>query len=350
MFLKELSDENKNELVDSGELLKERDGYWMGWSQWQGFNEGIFGIRYALKTLSDMGFHNVALRKASGFGFGTTEYMLRHNATTMWESWWRSEDIYSRNHPMLGAIAEWMSSSAAGVSLYPTTTGGRKALFWPRFPKSASTLEYASATQGSPRGDFAIAWEFIDLPADKSKYDSAVVNIRIRLMIPPGAEGALRLPVYGQNTTKTTLRRANVLPHVAKAKVAASLECKKRREARMGFPYSWEYNKDKKEWYKLKSGKAIGTPCQSFLFHYELDGTQWDEEKDISNKARSMEDHLIRPGLHEILIKGWQLEKEIEGTGRVGNIPEYFKADDVGPYCSDKNTWDWDIEDATHII
>ena len=53
-----------------------------------GFNEGIFAIRYSLKTLSDYGYHNVALQKASGSGFATFEYLLRHNATTMWESWW----------------------------------------------------------------------------------------------------------------------------------------------------------------------------------------------------------------------------------------------------------------------
>lgn len=58
----------------------------------------------------------------------TPEYMMSHNATTMWESFWRSEDLYSRNHPMLGALAEWMSASAAGISLFPTTTGGRKML------------------------------------------------------------------------------------------------------------------------------------------------------------------------------------------------------------------------------
>ena len=82
-------------MVRSKELTLENKQYWFGWSQWQGFNEGIFGIRYALKTLSDMGFHHIALRKASGIGFGTTEYFLSHNATTLWETWWRSEDLVS---------------------------------------------------------------------------------------------------------------------------------------------------------------------------------------------------------------------------------------------------------------
>lgn len=76
---------------------------------------------------------------------GTWEYILSHNGTTHWESWWRSEDLYSHNHPMLGASAEWMASSVAGVSLSPTTFGGKEVIFWPRFPNSAKDFTYASA-------------------------------------------------------------------------------------------------------------------------------------------------------------------------------------------------------------
>jgi alpha-L-rhamnosidase len=144
-FIDESPEEVIDEMVKTKEVSKRGDKWAMGWSQWHGFNEGIFAVRYSLKTLSDNGFHNVALGKATGFGVGTWEYMLSHNATTHWESWWRSEDLYSHNHPMLGASAEWMASSVAGVSLLPTTTGGREVLFWPRFPNSAKNLEYASA-------------------------------------------------------------------------------------------------------------------------------------------------------------------------------------------------------------
>jgi hypothetical protein len=74
LFLSELKNRTLiKEMVHSGELTIEDKKYWMGWSQWQGFNEGIFAIRYSLKTLSDMGFHHIALRKASGIGFGTIE-------------------------------------------------------------------------------------------------------------------------------------------------------------------------------------------------------------------------------------------------------------------------------------
>ncbi|KAK1749276.1 alpha-L-rhamnosidase [Skeletonema marinoi] len=270
-FMDELSAEDTQFLFDRGELKKaKRKGnrLTMTWSMWEGFHEGIFSMRYSLSTLSEMGFHHIALRKASGTGMATFEYLLRHNATTMWESWWRSEDLYSRNHPMLGAFAEWMSSSVAGVSVHPTTVGGRQVLFWPQFPKSAKTLEYASAIQGTPQGDFAVAWRFEDLPEDKNEYDSALVMVRIRLLVPPGGEGFMRPPFHTEE--KFTIKHALSIPDLLGAKSAADGECSNRREARMGFPYSWEYDRINSRWYRLRSSKSIGTPCLSFLNHKQL--------------------------------------------------------------------------------
>mmetsp|Transcript_10425 Transcript_10425/g.23827 ORF Transcript_10425/g.23827 Transcript_10425/m.23827 type:complete len:1340 (-) Transcript_10425:6-4025(-) len=349
LFLNEVDEEDLEDMVRTGELVRESDGkLYMGWSQWQGFNEGILAMRYSLKTLSEFGFHNVALRKATGIGFGTPEYMLRHNATTMWESWWRSEDLYSRNHPMLGAMAEWMSSSAAGVSHYPTTTGGRTILFWPRFPRSAKTLEYASATQGTAKGDYSIAWRFEDLPSDK-EYTSGVATIRVRFVVPPGGEGVYR-PPFAIVRNKVTLAHAEVVPDMIGARNAARDECTRRRNNREGFPYSWEYDRSKEKWYKLESSKRIGTPCESFLFHKSIDQTQWGPEDDISEAFSVREDKKVGPGLYEVLIREWPLQEEVKGSGRIGNIPEYYNSKNMGSYCSDTSTAEWDIDDATHII
>jgi len=353
LFLKELSNDLKKELIEAGELIYDdgKEKYQMHWSQWQGFNEGILGVRYILKALSESGFHNVALGKAIGHGFGTIEYMLRHNATTMWETWWRSEDLYSRNHPMLGAFAEWIPSSVAGLSPHPMTSGGRKMLFWPQFPKSAATLEYASAIQGSPKGDFALAWEFTDLPKERAKNDSAVVSIRIRLMIPPGGEGALRLPLYFGKKASVAIRSARFIPDVAGARLSADVECATRRKRRMGFSFNWEYDKEKKQWYKLESSKAIGTPCRSFLFHSKLDSIIWElDEHIISNIETSPKDRPLRPGLYQVIISGWQLEREAESVSRLGDFPKYYLMDDVGSDCSNPDTFEWDIDDASHII
>jgi hypothetical protein len=71
-FIEESPKELIDEMVKTKEVSK-RSGKWaMGWSQWHGFSEGIFAVRYSLKTLSDNGFHNVALGKATG------EYKMHH--------------------------------------------------------------------------------------------------------------------------------------------------------------------------------------------------------------------------------------------------------------------------------
>jgi hypothetical protein len=172
------------------------------------------------------------------------------------------------------------------------------------------------------------------------------VSIRIRLMIPPEGEGALRLPLYLQKKVSASIQRAQFFPDVAGARLSASVECAKRRERRMGFPFSWEYDKEKKQWYKLESSKAIGTPCRSFLFHPKL-SIQWEQEEYIEG---SSEDCQLGPGLYQVIISGWQLEKEAESEDRIGQFSQYFQMDDVGPYCSDPDTFEWDIDDATHII
>jgi len=65
-FIAESPKELIDEMVETKEISKRGSQWAMGWSQWHGFNEGIFAIRYSLKTLSDNGFHNVALGKATG--------------------------------------------------------------------------------------------------------------------------------------------------------------------------------------------------------------------------------------------------------------------------------------------
>jgi hypothetical protein len=47
LFLQELKNETlREEMVLAGDLTKDGDSFSFGWSQWEGFNEGIFAIRY----------------------------------------------------------------------------------------------------------------------------------------------------------------------------------------------------------------------------------------------------------------------------------------------------------------
>jgi len=332
-----------------GKNDKGEDKYDIVWKRRHHMPEGILAIRYSLKALSDMGFHSIALTKATGEGFPGFEYMLSHNATTMWESWWRSEDIYSRDHPMLGAVSEWAASSVAGVSLDPKTLGGQEILFWPRIPISAVVVQYASATQGTKRGDASIVWEFLNLPEDKSSYDSALVTVHMRLLVPPGSTGTLRLPTYGG---AVSIKYAERLPDLEKSKSTAASECNKRRKAGMGFDYNWEYDRMKQEWNKFYNGKAIGTPCRSYMLGSLVSETQWSRAEPIeSTEAGDDDDNeddieiALHPGLYDVTMKDWKLMKTAEDSR---GYRDY--TGDLGPYCSDPDTYKWNVNDATHLI
>lgn len=324
-------------------------------------------MRYALKTLSENGFHNLALSKANGFGCGTWEYMLSHNATTHWEryvytfvtlnktsartmdslhlsvaSWWRSENLYSHNHPMLGASAEWMVSAVAGLELHPHTTGGRLVRFWPRFPNSAETINHAWAIQGTPRGDFAVAWRFEDLPEEND--DTAIVKIRIRLFVPPDGRSVFRLPEYGLTGKGVdwTIKHATEMPDMENTKELASNECNDRRRAKEGFNYNWEFLREEKTWAKVFRKKAIGTACTSHLFHPSLDGVIWSSRKSVSGVTDNGVEVELGPGLYDVMVDEWQLKPEVKGSTsewRIASMKQFTEAEDVGPYCADLDTF-----------
>ena len=124
---------------------------------------------------------------------------------------------------------------------------------------------------------------------------------------------------------------------------------------KLGFNYNWEYDRIKKEWFKWYNGKAIGTPCESFLFHQSIDATDWANERAVTKKLQERSDQSLSPGFYEVVIKDWPLEKEIVGNSRhgsrLGALSVLSKADTVlGPYCSDATEAEWNIEDGTHII
>jgi hypothetical protein len=106
-----------------------------------------------------------------------------------------------------------------------------------------------------------------------------------------------------------------------------------------------------KKWFKFTSSKSIGTSCESFLFNVLPLDAQWSTHDEITKKVFGMEDIFIESGLYDIIINNWQLEAEIEGGGRLGDIPEYYEKDfDAGPYCRDQNTFEWHVNDANHLI
>ena len=69
---------------------------------------GIFSTRYMLMYLSEHGRGDVAERIVLHRGFPGWLHMLDRDATTLWETWKESDNIYSNCHPMFGSVDEWI--------------------------------------------------------------------------------------------------------------------------------------------------------------------------------------------------------------------------------------------------
>ena len=69
---------------------------------------GIFSTRYMLLYLSGHGQHELARRIVRHRGFPGWLHMLDRGATTLWETWKESDDVFSNCHPMFGSVDEWL--------------------------------------------------------------------------------------------------------------------------------------------------------------------------------------------------------------------------------------------------
>ena len=69
---------------------------------------GIFSTRYMLMALSAGGRSDIARRIVLHEGFPGWLHMLELGATTLWETWKESDDVYSNCHPMFGSVDEWI--------------------------------------------------------------------------------------------------------------------------------------------------------------------------------------------------------------------------------------------------
>lgn len=69
---------------------------------------GIFSTRYLLMYLSEHGRRDLAEKVVLHRGFPGWLHMLDRGATTLWETWRESDDVYSNCHPMFGSVDEWI--------------------------------------------------------------------------------------------------------------------------------------------------------------------------------------------------------------------------------------------------
>ncbi len=120
------------------------------------FNTGIFGTKFSLESLSASGngdnvFKIVNNREFPGWGF-----MIERGATTIWETWKESDNVYSNCHPMFGSVSEWFYRWLAGIQPDPEHPGFSRFRISPILPAG---LTYVKCSYQSPFGIIRSDWE-----------------------------------------------------------------------------------------------------------------------------------------------------------------------------------------------
>jgi len=116
---------------------------------------GIFGTKYMLNALTDSGRAEVAYEIANQRTFPGWGFMLANGATTLWEHWEFSDNIYSHDHPMFGSVSEWFYKALAGIKPAPDAVGFDKIII---APQPVGDLKWAKGSYDSVRGKIISEW------------------------------------------------------------------------------------------------------------------------------------------------------------------------------------------------
>lgn len=88
------------------QILDEHDGH---------LSTGTVGTKHLLRTLDKIGRNDVAYTIVNQKTYPGWGYMLENGATSLWERWIGSDNVYSNCHPAFGSVNEWFIKSLSGI-------------------------------------------------------------------------------------------------------------------------------------------------------------------------------------------------------------------------------------------
>jgi alpha-L-rhamnosidase len=144
------------------------------------FTTGIFGTKYVLEALSATGHAGSVYRVVNSRAYPGWGHMIDRGATTIWETWKESDNIYSNCHPMFGSISEWYFRWLAGIRPDPDHPGFERFTIAPVLPDG---LDHVNCSYHSPFGEITSNWRKTDIHGQV--FDIAV---------PDGSLAQVRLP------------------------------------------------------------------------------------------------------------------------------------------------------------
>jgi alpha-L-rhamnosidase len=89
-------------------------------------------------------------------GFPGWFNMLDNGATTLWETWAPSDNIYSQNHPMFGSCAAWLMRGILGIQIADDAVGCDKVRI---APHPVAGITWAKGHLDTPKGRITLGWK-----------------------------------------------------------------------------------------------------------------------------------------------------------------------------------------------
>ncbi|MCK4854835.1 MAG: family 78 glycoside hydrolase catalytic domain, partial [Bacteroidales bacterium] len=183
LYLDIVSEEEQDAAIDS--LLKALEAGPSGH-----FTTGIFGTKYILEALSATEHINTVYNIVNSRSYPGWGYMIDRGATTIWETWKESDNIYSNCHPMFGSVSEWLYRWLAGIRPHPDYPGFERFTIAPSLP---SGLDHVKCSYHSPFGEIVSNW----------RNDGNGRQV-FQITIPGGSSAMVRLPVNEYQRIKLT--------------------------------------------------------------------------------------------------------------------------------------------------
>ncbi len=140
---------------------------------------GIFGTRFMLESLTELGRPDVAYEIVNQKTFPSWGYMLDQGATTLWEHWAFSDNTYSHNHPMFGSVSEWFFRALAGINPDVGAVGFDEIALR---PEPVGDLRWVKADYNSVHGKIISEWS------------RAGGQFKLHVRVPVGSATTLYLP------------------------------------------------------------------------------------------------------------------------------------------------------------
>ena len=175
------------------------------------FTTGIFGTKYILEVLSASGKTGSVFDVVNSTAFPGWGFMIDRGATTIWETWKESDNVYSNCHPMFGSVSEWFYRWLGGIKSDPENPGFRKFIISPFLP---SDLTYVNCSYQSPFGIIKSNWK-------KTKNGA-----RFEISVPKNSTAIFKIPdgtkIYAdiENIDTKTVIRINIKESGSKLELA----------------------------------------------------------------------------------------------------------------------------------